>query len=113
MFPPLSSSPFQPFLSPELKKQQDLFKAQKALVTSSLSPPKPSLAGHKLSFLADKHSNLFLSSTLLGQQRNGVIQTAVQDAPPGPHHQAPRPGPQGPRQAPPPPGPRRFPVPRP
>ncbi|XP_035250524.1 bromodomain adjacent to zinc finger domain protein 2B-like [Anguilla anguilla] len=70
-----------PFLSPELKKQQELFKSQKTGATSRLSPPKPPLGGHKLAPLADKHSNLFLSNALLGQHRNGVIQTAVQEAP--------------------------------
>ncbi|KAG9349229.1 hypothetical protein JZ751_027672 [Albula glossodonta] len=74
-----------PFLSQELKKQQELFKAQKKVVTSpSLPPPKlspQSMGGHKLTAPPSKHSNLFLSNTILGQHPNGVIQSAVQDAP--------------------------------
>ncbi|KAJ8253343.1 hypothetical protein GJAV_G00211890 [Gymnothorax javanicus] len=83
--PPSHVSDFRlkpPFLSPELKKQQEIFKSQKTAVTSSLSPSKASLASHKLQpSLAEKHSSLFLPGPLLGQPRNGVIQSAVQEAP--------------------------------
>ncbi|KAG7466909.1 hypothetical protein MATL_G00147360 [Megalops atlanticus] len=73
-----------PFLSQELKKQQELFKAQKKLVTSSLHPPKLSpqtQSSHKLTPPHSKHSNLFLSNTLLGHHPNGVIQSTIQEAP--------------------------------
>ncbi|MGH0143236.1 UNVERIFIED_CONTAM: hypothetical protein FKN15_014045 [Acipenser sinensis] len=68
----------------QLKKQQELYKNQKK-VASALSSPKPttdSPASQKLTPANSNHSNLFLSNTLLGHhQPNGVIQSAIQDAP--------------------------------
>ncbi|XP_033868769.3 bromodomain adjacent to zinc finger domain protein 2B-like isoform X5 [Acipenser ruthenus] len=68
----------------QLKKQQELYKNQKK-VASALYSPKPttdSPASQKLTPANSNHSNLFLSNTLLGHhQPNGVIQSAIQDAP--------------------------------
>ncbi|XP_058889765.1 bromodomain adjacent to zinc finger domain protein 2B-like isoform X22 [Acipenser ruthenus] len=68
----------------QLKKQQELYKNQKK-VASALPSPKPttdSPASQKLTPANINHSNLFLSNTLLGHhQPNGVIQSAIQDAP--------------------------------
>ncbi|XP_018597079.1 bromodomain adjacent to zinc finger domain protein 2B isoform X4 [Scleropages formosus] len=88
----------QPFFSQEhlkqvfpvhLKKQQESHKTQKKAVLLSLPPPKLSpevMDSPKLANPHSNHSNLFLSSTLLGHQHshhhpNGVIQSTVQDAP--------------------------------
>ncbi|KPP75212.1 bromodomain adjacent to zinc finger domain protein 2B-like [Scleropages formosus] len=72
-----------------LKKQQESHKTQKKAVLLSLPPPKLSpevMDSPKLANPHSNHSNLFLSSTLLGHQHshhhpNGVIQSTVQDAP--------------------------------
>ncbi|XP_023665884.2 bromodomain adjacent to zinc finger domain protein 2B isoform X7 [Paramormyrops kingsleyae] len=90
----------QPFHSQEhfkttfpvhLKKQQESYKTQKKAASvplsslSSLPPPKLSPeapSSHKLAPQHGSHSNLFLSSTLLGHHHpNGVIQSAIQEAP--------------------------------
>ncbi|KAJ8282378.1 hypothetical protein COCON_G00048970 [Conger conger] len=77
----------QPFLSQafplQLKKPQDLRKTQKKTGSSTLPPPKlfpETLGSHKLPPPYNNHSHLFLSTTLLGHH-NGIIQSAIQEAP--------------------------------
>lgn len=71
---------------------QESYKTQKKAAASvplsslsSLPPPKLSPeapSSHKLAPQHGSHSNLFLSSTLLGHHHpNGVIQSAIQEAP--------------------------------
>uniref|UniRef100_A0A3B3RFA1 Bromodomain adjacent to zinc finger domain 2B n=1 Tax=Paramormyrops kingsleyae TaxID=1676925 RepID=A0A3B3RFA1_9TELE len=75
---PLTSSPkplpltehFKTTFPVHLKKQQESYKTQKKAASVPLSS------------LSSLHSNLFLSSTLLGHHHpNGVIQSAIQEAP--------------------------------
>ncbi|MFT7808570.1 bromodomain adjacent to zinc finger domain protein 2B isoform X3 [Arapaima gigas] len=86
--PLFSQEHFKQTFPVHLKKQES-HKTQKKAMLSSLPPPKLSpevVNSPKLPHPHNNHSNLFLSSTLLGHQHshhhpNGAIQSGVQDAP--------------------------------
>nr|XP_015214187.1 PREDICTED: bromodomain adjacent to zinc finger domain protein 2B isoform X4 [Lepisosteus oculatus]XP_015214188.1 PREDICTED: bromodomain adjacent to zinc finger domain protein 2B isoform X4 [Lepisosteus oculatus]XP_015214189.1 PREDICTED: bromodomain adjacent to zinc finger domain protein 2B isoform X4 [Lepisosteus oculatus]XP_015214190.1 PREDICTED: bromodomain adjacent to zinc finger domain protein 2B isoform X4 [Lepisosteus oculatus] len=78
----LKQEQFKQTFPVQLKKQQELYKIQKKLVAPVLTPKitRDSPSNQKLA--NSNHSNLFLSNTLLGHhQPNGVIQSAIQEAP--------------------------------
>ncbi|XP_062861932.1 bromodomain adjacent to zinc finger domain protein 2B isoform X2 [Trichomycterus rosablanca] len=77
----LKQEPFRLANTSQLKENQKARKSLKSEVSSSsLSPhSSPKLQSHSIS---PQHSNMFLPSTLLtNSHTNGVIQSAVQDAP--------------------------------
>ncbi|XP_066544381.1 bromodomain adjacent to zinc finger domain protein 2B isoform X6 [Amia ocellicauda] len=80
----LKQEQFKQTFPVQLKKQQELYKIHKKLVAPSPAPklPTDSPGSQKLTPPNSNHSNLFLSNTLLGHhQPNGVIQSAIQEAP--------------------------------